>query len=74
MRGRVVVAVVGLVAVGVVVAGVRVGTSGSVNRPGFPGDSISWEIMGYGKTDYVFTGGAGACCSDGVRASGGAPL
>ena len=44
--------------------------AGGVNRPGFPGDSISWEIMEYGKTDYVFTGGAGACCSDGVRASG----
>ena len=29
-----------------------------VNRPGFPGDSISWEIMGYGKTDYVLVGGA----------------
>ena len=49
--------------------GVRV-----VNRAGFPGDSISWEIVEYGKTDDVFAGGAGACRSVGVRASGGAPL
>ena len=30
--------------------------------------------MEYGKTDHVFAGGAEACRSDGVRASGGAPL
>ena len=30
-----------------------------------------WEVMEYGKTDYVFTGGAGACRSDGIGASGG---
>ena len=49
-------------------------TTVALNRTGFPGDSISWEIMEYGKTDDVFAGGAGACCPVGVGASGGAPL
>ncbi len=42
-----------------------------LNHPGFSGDSISWEIMEYGKTNNVFTGGSGAGCPDGFGASGG---
>ena len=43
---------------------------GWLNRPGYPGDSFSWEIMEYGKTDHVFTRGTGAGGSLGVRAPG----
>ena len=45
-----------------------------LNPPGFSGDSISWEIMEYGKTNNVFTGGSGAGCPDGFGASGGLPV
>ncbi len=50
------------------------GTTLTVNPPGFSGDSIGWEIMEYGKTNNVFTGGSGAGCPDGVGASGGSPV
>jgi hypothetical protein len=48
-------------------------SSGSVNPPGFAGDSVSWE--GWGHVEKIWElpeGAAGPCCSDGGGGSVGA--
>jgi hypothetical protein len=45
-----------------------------LNRPGFPGGSISWEDGSHGQTQSVLSGSAGACRPDGGRARPGPPL